>query len=115
MVCYQNQSVLTKCYNCLEVKVDYPTSVATESVISLCFVYDKKHFHLDVKWAIPLSTFFFCLFMIFIHISYVFSRKIDNLNGVKLLSDIPLPFDGTLRMFSAQKCCQNLTFLLEVK
>ena len=37
-------------------------------------------------------------------------------NAVKiyLLSRIPLPFVGTLRIFSAQKCCQNLTFLLEV-
>ena len=48
---YQNQSVLTKCYICLEVKVGYPTSVATESVISLGFVFDKQHFHLEVKGA----------------------------------------------------------------
>ena len=59
--------------------------------------------------------FFFCLFAISIHISYVFSRKIGNLQGVKLLSGIPLPFIGTFRMFSAQKCCQILTILLEIK
>ena len=39
--------------------MDYPTSVATESVLSLCFVCDKQHFHLEVNWAIPHSTFFF--------------------------------------------------------
>ena len=33
--------------------MDYPTSVATESVLSLCSIYDKQHFHLGVKWAIP--------------------------------------------------------------
>ena len=86
--------------------MDYPTSVVTEI---MCYVYDKQHFHLEVKWAIPHSTFFFA---IFIHISYVFSRKIDNLHGFKLLPGIPLPFVVTLRIFSAQKCCQNLTFLL---
>ena len=104
-------------------KVDYPTCVATESVLSLCFVCDKQHFHLKVKWAIPHSTFIVCLsvcfcfflFAIFIHILYVFSLKIDSSHGVKLLSGISLPFVGTLRIFSAQKCSQNLTFLLEVK
>ena len=30
--------------------------------------------------------FFFCFFTIFIHISHVFSRKINNLHGVKLSS-----------------------------
>ena len=96
-------------------KVDYPTSVATESVLSLCFVYDKQHFHLEVKWAIPHFTFFFCLFIIFIHISHVFSRKINNLHGGKLLSGILLPFVGTFRIFSAHIFCQNLISLLEVK
>ena len=62
-----------------------------------------------------VCLFVFCLFTIVIHISYVFSLKIDSLHGVKLLSGISLPFVGTLRIFSAQKCCQNLTFLLEVK
>ena len=58
---------------------------------------------------------FFCLFTIFIHISVYFHVKYNNLHGVKLLSGIPLPFVGTLRIFSAPKCCQNLTFLLAVK
>ena len=53
----KNQSVLTKWYNCLEVKVDYPTSFATESVISLCFVYDKHHFHLEVWGKVGYPTF----------------------------------------------------------
>ena len=39
--------------------MDYPTSDATESVLSLCFA--EQHFHLEVKWAIPHSTFFVCL------------------------------------------------------
>ena len=103
---YQNQSVLTNCYNCLRGKVNYPTSVATESVLSLCFVYDKQHFHLKEKWAIPHSTFSFFPFHTFFFIfhMYIFSRKIDNLHGVELLSGIPLPFVGTFGIFSAQKC-----------
>ena len=28
---------------------------------------------------------------------------------------VPLPFIATLRIFSAQKCCQNLTFLFRGK
>ena len=51
----------------------------------------------------------------FIHISYVFSHKIDNLHGFKLLSGIPLPFVLTLKIFSVQKCCQNLTFFIRGK
>ena len=39
----------------------------------------------------------------------------DSLHGVKLLSGISMPFVETLRIFLAQKYCQNLTFLLEVK
>ena len=102
--------------------MDYPTSVATESVLSLCFVYDKQHFQLEVKWAIPHSTFLFvCLFLFFAFspflfiFHYVFSLKTDSLHGVKLLSGVSLPFVGTLRIFSAHKYCQNLTVFLEVK
>ena len=72
-------------------KVDYSTSVATESGLSLClsrpwpcssFVYDKKHFQLGVKWAFPknsgMSTFFcfvfvlFCCFVLFFVFVFVF-------------------------------------------
>ena len=28
---------------------------------------------------------------------------------------VSLPFNGTFRIFSAQKCCQNLTFLFKGK
>ena len=106
---YQNQSLLTKCYNCLElyryIKWTIP-HLLRQKVNYLCAL------------SITSSTLFhFCfgLFTIFIYISYVFSRKIDNLHGFKLLSGIPLPFLGTLRIFSAQKCSQNLTFLSGVK
>ena len=46
---------------------------------------------------------------------YIFSRKIDNLHEVKLLSGIPLPFVGTFRIFQPRTAVKILTFLLEVK
>ena len=39
-----------------------------------------------------------------------------KLHGVKLLSGMNFnPFIGTFRIFSAQKCCQNLPFLFRGK
>ena len=46
-----SKSVLTKCDNCLEVRWTNSS-----------FVYDKQHFHLEVKWDFPYFRFFFFFF-----------------------------------------------------
>ena len=78
---------LTKCDNCIEVRWTIP-HLLLQKVDYSSFVYDKQHFHVEVKWALPHSTFkkLFLHFHNFYSHSHVFSRKINNLHGVKLLS-----------------------------
>ena len=73
LVGYQNQSVLTNCYNCSEVKWTIIHLLQQKVYcISLCFVYDKQRFHLEVKWAIPHSTFLF--FFAFSQFLFIFHK-----------------------------------------
>ena len=80
-------------------------SLTLSSGLMRCVAFDPR----AVELLLYRRTTYEALGAIF-HISYVFSHKIDNFNGVKLLSGIPLPFVGIFRIFSAQKCCQNWTF-----
>ena len=77
-----SKSVLTKIVNCLEVRWTIPHLFRQEVDYRFVkvglysrFVYDRQHFHFEVKWAFPHSIFFFFFTIFFSHFTCIFTEN----------------------------------------